>query len=254
MINKMLAVVLMVSCTNCATTTSTPRAESVDRGMLVPLHSVAPTIQTAIRYAGSDNFVGQPVTGYDAPVCLLTAAAAAALAEAQGLLAAFGLELLVYDCYRPQRAVDHFMRWARDLDDRATKTRYYPRIAKASLVRDGYIAERSGHSRGSTVDLTLIGDAGPPLDMGTPWDFFDSSSHTAFPALTNEQRRNRLLLVSVMDRAGFENYAKEWWHFTLRDEPNPDVYLNQPVRQETCCASGISNRPPPVRSGIQPLR
>ena len=170
------------------------------------------------------------MTGYDAPVCLLTVAAAEALAAAQRLLVPFGLGLLVYDCYRPQQAVDHFMRWAEDLSDLTTKAQYYPAIAKATLVRDGYIAERSGHSRGSTVDLTLIDDAGRPLDMGTSWDFFDRRSHTAFPALSAEQRRNRLLLVSVMDRAGFDNYTKEWWHFTLRNEPNPNTYLNQPVR------------------------
>lgn len=181
-------------------------------------------------YASKANFVGRPVTGYDAPVCLLTEAAALALAQAQQLLAPYGLGLLVYDCYRPQQAVDHFMRWARDLNDQATKARYYPKIAKATLVPDGYIAERSGHSRGSTVDLTLIGATGAPLDMGTAWDFFDPSSHTAFPELTAVQRSNRLLLVSVMDRSGFDNYSKEWWHFTLRNEPNPDGYLNVPVR------------------------
>jgi D-alanyl-D-alanine dipeptidase len=136
---------------------------------LVDLASVDPTIETEIRYAGSDNFVGSPVDGYDAPRCWLTRPAARALASVQHDLASEGLRLRVYDCYRPQRAVDHFMRWAADPDDRSTQADYYPNLPKEALFAEGYIAARSGHSRGSTLDLTLVRNAdGAPSTWGAP--------------------------------------------------------------------------------------
>ncbi|MGI9038501.1 MAG: M15 family metallopeptidase, partial [Gemmatimonadota bacterium] len=145
-----------------------------------------------------------------------------------------GYGLRVYDCYRPQRAVDHFVRWARDTADRRTKAEYYPGVPKSALFADGYIAERSGHSRGSTVDLTMVevhSDAeSEPLDMGTPFDFFDPLSATDSPGVTPRQRADRALLREYMEAGGFRNYEAEWWHYTLVDEPWPERYLDVVIR------------------------
>lgn len=184
----------------------------------------APRAIYDIRYAGAENFTGGPVDGYEAPRCLLTREAASALAAAEADLEAMGLRLRVYDCYRPQRAVDHFTRWAADESDVATKPDYYPNVSKTALFARGYIAERSGHSRGSTVDLTIDG-----LDMGSPWDRFDEISHTASRAVAAEARANRLLLKLVMERHGFKNYDQEWWHYTLSGEPFPETYFDFPI-------------------------
>ncbi|GHD17184.1 D-alanyl-D-alanine dipeptidase [Halioglobus japonicus] len=199
--------------------------------VLVNLIDYAPDIKTEIRYHGSDNFVGRRVDGYEAPQCLLTLPSAQALAAAQQELLSFGLSLRVYDCYRPQRAVDHFMRWTRDTSDTLQKARYYPTLAKSELVPKGYIAEQSGHSRGSTVDLTLVETAsGQALDMGTEWDYFGPLSNTQNDTIRPKARANRLLLRSVMERHGFSNYPAEWWHFTLKNEPYPETYFDEPVR------------------------
>lgn len=205
---------------------------------LVDVRGIEPSIRVDMRYAGSDNFVGTRVEGYEAPVCLLARPAAEALAEVQRSLAHDGLGLLVYDCYRPQRAVDHFVRWAADTADVRTKAQHYPDVPKSRLFEEGYIAERSGHSRGGTVDLTLVREPAPgeaaeaaaPLDMGTPYDFFDPRSHTESPDVGDEALANRLRLREAMEAGGFRNYEAEWWHYTLRDEPYPDTYFNLPVR------------------------
>ena len=185
-----------------------------------------------MRYFGADNFVGRRIDGYEAPRCLLARPAAAALSVVQRDLAQRGLGLKVLDCYRPGRAVAHFMRWARDTADVARKADYYPAIDKRNLFRLGYIAERSGHSRGSTVDLTLVrrpGGEGDP-DMGTPFDFFSPKSWPGDISVGETARRNRTLLAAAMARGGFRSYAKEWWHFTLRNEPFPARYFDFPVR------------------------
>lgn len=185
---------------------------------------IAPGVVYDIRYAGADNFVGAPVDGYGAPRCLLTREAAAGLAAAQAELESMNLRLRVYDCYRPQRAVNHFVRWAADERDIATKPQYYPDVPKAELFALGYIAERSGHSRGSAVDLTIDG-----LDMGSSWDRFGEISHAASGAVGAEARANRLLLKLVMEKHGFENYDREWWHYTLSAEPFPETYFDFPI-------------------------
>ena len=200
---------------------------------LVPLADLAPDVSQDLRYAGPDNFVGAPIDGYERPVCLLTEPAARALAEVERDLAPQGLGLRVFDCYRPARAVAHFARWAHDLSDQRTKPRYYPHVEKAELFEKGFIAERSSHSRGSTVDATLVeerADGGlGELDMGTPFDLFDARSATAadVPAAA---RANRQLLRESMERRGFRNLAAEWWHYTLADEPYPERYFDVPVR------------------------
>ncbi|MGZ8959622.1 MAG: M15 family metallopeptidase [Methylosarcina sp.] len=196
----------------------------------VYLTDVAPSIVLDIRYANGDNFVGGPIDGYARPIAITTRAAAEALKKAQADLQRFGLGLKVFDAYRPQKAVDHFVRWARDGADLRTRPRYYPGVAKQDLFREEYIAARSGHSRGSTVDVTLVyrddGGLAIELDMGSPFDFFDSRSWPEYPALSATQRAHRLLLQTVMEKHGFKPYPKEWWHFTLKNEPYPETYFN----------------------------
>jgi len=191
--------------------------------------TVVPGLIVEMRYAGSHNFVGRPIDGYEAPRCLLSRAAAAALAEVARDLASRGLRIKAFDCYRPTRAVANFVRWARDLKDTAGKAEFYPDVDKRTLFRDGYIASQSGHSRGSTLDMTLANDDGHELDMGTPFDFFSPKSWPADPSVTPEQHANRMLLATAMRRRGFRPYDKEWWHFTLRGEPFPNTYFDFPV-------------------------
>lgn len=197
----------------------------------VNVAEVVPDARFDIRYFTGENFVGVQIDGYEAPRCYLTQPAAEALKAVATQADARGLGLLIFDCYRPARAVAHFARWASDLQDEAHKATYYPDIAKSELFREGYIAERSGHSRGSTLDLTLFDRAtGKPLDMGTPFDLFDTRSWTDSPAVTPAQRANRDVLQTLMRQNGFKGFDKEWWHFTLADEPFPDTYFDFPVR------------------------
>ncbi|WP_247121172.1 M15 family metallopeptidase [Kordiimonas marina] len=188
-----------------------------------------PGLIVEARYAGRENFMGRPVAGYHANKAFLAKPAAEALQAVQAALAREGLGLKVFDAYRPQRAVDDFMAWCADAGDTVRKADYYPDVDKGQLVAKGYIAEKSGHSRGSTVDLTLVKD-GVELDMGSGFDFFGPVSHYAAEGLTDAQKANRKLLRDVMARHGFEPYAPEWWHFTLRHEPYPDTYSDFPVR------------------------
>ncbi|MEQ8209882.1 MAG: M15 family metallopeptidase [Lacipirellulaceae bacterium] len=192
------------------------------------------SIEVDLRYVTKNNFLGRPVDGYEKSRCVLTREAAIALKQVQDELRPYRLGLKVFDAYRPQRAVDHFVRWSRDASDQQTKEKYYPEVAKGDLFRQGYIATRSGHSRGSTVDLTIVslgkGDARKELDMGTPFDFFGRESWIDNTKLTPQQRANRLLLREIMTKHGFRPYDKEWWHFTLQDEPYPETYFDFPIR------------------------
>ncbi|CAO4186593.1 M15 family metallopeptidase [Methylorubrum extorquens] len=220
---------MRIALTGLALAASQPAAAETDPFVDAARH--VPGLALDMRYAGSDNFVGRPIVGYEAPRCLLTPQAARALARVQASLAPDGLGLKVFDCYRPRQAVADFAAWARDPADTRMKAAYYPRTDKADLFRLGYIAERSSHSRGSTVDLTLVRSAdGAELDMGTPFDLFDPSSATDFPGVSPIQSRNRHRLRHAMIRAGFVPYAQEWWHFTLKDEPYPDTAFDRPVR------------------------
>ncbi|MCG8415129.1 MAG: M15 family metallopeptidase [Pseudomonadales bacterium] len=188
-------------------------------------------LQTEVRYFSSNNFVGEPITGYLAPTIYMTERTYQALLAVSEDLETFGIGVKIFDAYRPQQAVDHFVRWAENLSDTRMKIQYYPRVDKANLFRDGYIAARSGHSRGSTVDLTLVDLAtGVELDMGTPWDFFDLSSWGESDQVSSVQRANRALLRSVMTKHGFNPLREEWWHFTLADEPYPETYFGFPVQ------------------------
>jgi len=188
-------------------------------------------LNVQLRYRRSDNFMGRPVPGYEGDRLILTQPAAAALAQVQNDLRPLGLGLLVYDGYRPQRAVDAFVAWAEDLEDQVNKADYYPDVDKRNLFAEGYIANRSGHTRGSTLDLTVIDLAtGEPLDMGTPWDHFGPESWPDYAGVSGQQRANRLLLRALMIAHGFRPYDQEWWHFTLADEPFPETYFDFPVR------------------------
>ncbi|WP_433449055.1 M15 family metallopeptidase [Streptomyces sp. CA-142005] len=224
----------------------------------VALRTVDPTIVQEMRYFTPHNFVGERIDGYEQPMCILTRPAAEALHKAQLTLLRKGYTLKVYDCYRPQRAVNHFVRWAKDLDDQATKGEFYPNVDKTRLFADGYIAEKSGHSRGSTMDLTIVKlparptrpyHPGQPLvpcfapkeerfpdnsvDMGTGFDCFDTLAHTLDPRIQGEQRANRLLLKSTLENLGFVNLAEEWWHYTYKPEPYPDTYFDFPVSSKS---------------------
>ncbi len=240
----------------CAAVTSVGTAEGANKlpKGFAYLRDVAPTIVQDMRYFGSHNFLGRPVAGYEANECILTRRAALRLKKVQARLKSKSLSLKVYDCYRPKRAVSDFIAWARNLGDRKTKAEFYPTIPKSELFRRKYIAKRSKHSRGSTVDLTIITlppaaepvyDPDAPqaachlprsqrfadnsLDFGTGYDCFHELSHTRNPAITGAAKANRMLLVSEMRRAGFTNYHREWWHFELKDEPYRKTHFDFPV-------------------------
>lgn len=196
----------------------------------VEVKTVIPDLDVELRYYSTNNFVGKPIDGYKANKLILTKPTAEALKKIQEELQNRNLCLKVYDGYRPQRAVNEFMRWARVLNDTINKSEFYPDVYKKDLFKAGYIASKSGHSRGSTVDLTIIdGNTGQPLDMGSSYDFFGVVSWVDHQELTDEQKANRQILQEVMLKHGFRNYPKEWWHFTLRGEPYPDTYFDFPI-------------------------
>ena len=220
----------------------------------VYIKDVIPNIVLDIRYHSEYNFLGTQVDGYKVPVGIITKQGAEALAQVQAELSQFGMSLKIYDAYRPQQAVDHFIRWVADFGDTLTKREFYPTLEKPVLLEEVYIATRSSHTRGSAVDLTIVplpvpeqkefditnqcdcsrGNRNPSLDnsidMGSGFDCFHELSHTAQPRLTEEQRINRLLLKSIMEKHGFRNYSKEWWHFNLIVEPFPETYFNFPIK------------------------
>ncbi|WP_405809635.1 M15 family metallopeptidase [Streptomyces sp. NBC_00210] len=248
------AALLAVTASTAAAPAARAHSEPTAPREFVALRTVDRTIIQEMRYTTPHNFVGERIDGYRQPLCILTLPAAQALHRAQQTLLRQGYSLKVYDCYRPQRAVDHFVRWAKDLEDEAMKKEFYPHVDKSRLFADGYIAEKSGHSRGSTVDLTVVElpalptrpyIPGEPLipcyaprsarfpdnsvDMGTGFDCFDTLSHTDDPRIQGEQRANRQLLKSTLSAVGFVNLPEEWWHFTYKPEPFPDTFFDFPV-------------------------
>ena len=185
---------------------------------------------TDLRYFSDNNFVGKPIEGYRANRAILTSEAIHALGAVQKDLNEFGLGIKLYDAYRPQQSVDHFVRWSHEPAATETKPAYYPNVEKSELFDLGYISEHSGHSRGSTVDMTIVDlKTGTELDMGSPFDLFDPVSWPNAQMLSLDQRAHRLLLAEIMQKHGFKPYPKEWWHFTLSDEPFPKTYFNFPV-------------------------
>ncbi len=186
-----------------------------------------PTIQIELRYFSENNFIGKQIDGYERDVLILSKEATLALKKVQIKLNKKGLGLKIYDGYRPQRAVNHFWKWALTINDTLMKHQYYPKVSKKNLFKEGYIATKSGHTRGSTIDLTLIDlKTGKELDMGSPYDFFGKESWVAFDAISIQQKQHRNTLQKVMLENGFRNYKQEWWHFTLRNEPYPNTYFD----------------------------
>lgn len=221
-----IAAILVAMLVAAGCTHAQPVSE-LDRSGFVDAATAVPGIVVDMRYAGSENFVGRPIAGYQAPVCFLTREAVAALAKVQARLQEFGLGLKVYDCYRPKRAVADFVVWAQDLGDQTRKAEQYPNVDKTKLFELGYIAEKSGHSRGSTLDLTLVGArTGAELDMGSGYDLFDPISWPSDQRVGPAARAHRMLLQDVMLSNGFKPLKEEWWHFTLKDEPYPATYFD----------------------------
>ena len=200
----------------------------------VYLTDIAPSILQDIRYATDNNFIGKPLPGYKDPICILTEPTADALVKVQQELNQQGLGLKVFDGYRPQTSVNEFIRWSKDAPDQKMKAVYYPNVNKADFFKLGYIKKKSGHTRGSTVDLTIIDlKTNQELDMGTPFDFMDELSHPLSQGVTLKQYLNRQLLNNMMSRHGFiplKQQDTEWWHFTLKNELFPDTYFNFPVK------------------------
>lgn len=242
---QLVIAMLMLFCCNWAV--------ADDRNKFVAISDVVPDAILEIRYFGTYNFVGTRIDGYEQPTALLTKEAAEALKAVSDDVKSKGYRLKIYDAYRPQKAVDNFVRWAEDIPDTLMKTYFYPDLDKSVLFEQDYIAEKSGHTRGSTVDLTLFDmTTEKELDMGGTFDFFGPESHPDFcgnpdtdtytggtsPAgrtITAEQFHNRMILRQAMLRHGFKPIYSEWWHFTLKDEPYPTTYFTFPVRQEECC-------------------
>ena len=192
------------------------------------LDEAAPGILWKAMYATKDNFTGAAVDGYQCDRLAGTAELAAALTRAAALAGARGLKLFLWDAYRPQRAVDGFLRWCAAPEDGKTKQKHYPNIDKADIVPLGYVAARSGHSRGGAVDLTLALPDGTPIEMGGGFDLMDEISHHGAPVAA-EAAQNRLLLRAIMEESGFVPYESEWWHYSLKDEPYPQTYFDFPL-------------------------
>lgn len=197
----------------------------------VVITDVVPDAILEIRYYSTYNFVGERIDGYEQPIALMTKQAADSLKVVSDELRKHGYRIKIWDSYRPQRAVNHFIRWAEDLQDTTMKHIFYPMVDKSLLFEQNYIMAKSGHSRGSTIDLTLVDEqTGLELDMGSPFDWFGEESHPDYMDLTPTQLANRLVLRHAMLSHGFVGLDSEWWHFTLADEPFPDTYYDFPVR------------------------
>lgn len=207
---------------------------SDDSSDFVLLSEAVPDVILEIRYYSTYNFVGDRIDGYEEPLAMLTTEAAAALKEASDELMGMGYRLKIFDAYRPQKAVTHFMNWALDTDDTRMKDYFYPELDKVVLFPQGYIAEHSGHSRGSTVDLTLFDmNTEREVDMGGTFDYFGELSHPDYTEITEEQYAMRMLLREVMVKHGFRPLVEEWWHFTLEDEPYPNTYFTFPINSDS---------------------
>ncbi len=238
----LLAVTLLAACSSARQTAV--KAPEADSSQFVNIMDVVPDAILEIRYYGTYNFVGDRIDGYLQPTALLTKRAADSLKAVSDDVIKMGYRLKIYDAYRPQMAVDHFVRWAANVSDTRMKKYFYPNLDKSVLFEQEYIMEKSGHTRGSTVDLTLFDmNTEKELDMGGTFDWFGHESHPDFGGdpekmeysgkgnITAEQFRNRMILRAAMLRHGFKPLDSEWWHFTLKDEPFPDTYFTFPVTE-----------------------
>ena len=230
-----MLVTLLSSCRN----TETAVLPEEDRSDFVLVTDVVPDAILEIRYYSTYNFIGDRIPGYEEPVALLTRQAADSLKAVSDELLQLGYRLKIFDAYRPQCAVDYFMKWAKDVEDVRMKEYFYPELDKSVLVPQEYVAEKSGHTRGSTIDLTLFDmKKEKEVDMGCTYDYFGIASHPdvlpgqeigAYEPINEEQYHNRMILRDAMLRHGFKPYDCEWWHFTLKDEPYPDTYFTFPI-------------------------
>lgn len=242
----LLVIISLLLLTSCASNTNTQRLNSsndlstanvapeADSSDFVLISDVIPDAILEIRYYSTYNFVGERIDGYEEPVALLTKEAAEHLKEVSDDLVKQGYRLKIFDAYRPQMAVTNFMNWAKDIDDIRMKDYFYPELDKSVLFDQGYIAEKSGHSRGSTVDLTLFDmSIGKEVDMGGTFDYFGELSHPDYTDITEQQYQNRMILRDAMLSHGFKPLEEEWWHFTLKDEPYPDTYFTFTVNSKS---------------------
>ena len=236
--NYWLLAVILIFC-GVAVETAAQKAEkravlpdTEDASQFVMLADAVPDAILEIRYFGTYNFVGTRIDGYLEPTALLTREAADSLQAVSKDVMALGYRLKIYDAYRPQKAVDHFVRWAEQIPDTLMKPYFYPDLDKSVLFAKGYIAKKSGHTRGSTVDLTLFDmNTEKEVDMGGTFDWFGPESHPDFRGITPAQFANRMILRRAMMRHGFKPISSEWWHFTLKNEPFPNTYFTFPVKQ-----------------------
>lgn len=229
--------VILFTC-SCASDNS-KNAPEMDSSQFVLISEHIPDVILEIRYYSTFNFIGDRIPGYLEPVAILSRQAADSIKVVSDELRQQGYLLKIYDAYRPQCAVDYFMAWAEDIDDVRMKEYFYPELDKSVLVPQEYVARKSSHTRGSTVDLTLFDmNLQKDVDMGCTFDYFGIASHPdvlpgqeigAYRPITEEQYRNRMILQETMVRHGFKIYECEWWHFTLKDEPFPDTYFNFPI-------------------------
>lgn len=241
----LIMVLSLAACSNAGDSRNSEVCPEEDASEFVLVTDVIPDVILEIRYFSTYNFIGDRIPGYEMPVALLTRQAADSLKAVSDELLARGYRLKIFDAYRPQCAVDYFMEWAKNFDDTRMKEYFYPELDKSVLVPQEYIAEKSGHTRGSTVDLTLFDmRLEKEVDMGCTYDYFGVASHPdvqpgqeigAYRPITREQYDNRMILREAMLAHGFKPYDCEWWHFTLVDEPFPDTYFTFPV---SCCSDG----------------
>lgn len=253
------APVLLASCRNSEA--GIPPEQ--DSSAFVFVTDAVPDVILEIRYFSTYNFIGDRIPGYDEPVALLTRQAADSLKAVSDELLRQGYRLKVFDAYRPQCAVDYFLEWAKDTEDVRMREYFYPELEKSVLIPQGYIAEKSGHSRGSTIDLTLFDmTAGKEVDMGCTFDYFGVASHPdilpgqeagAYRPINEEQYRNRMILRDAMLRHGFKPYNSEWWHFTLENEPFPDTYFTFPVSVSRRRSRNHTETTEPARATAAPM-
>lgn len=236
---SLLVCAMLVTLLSACKNTETAVLPEEDRSDFVLVTDVVPDAILEIRYYSTYNFIGDRIPGYEEPVALLTRQAADSLKAVSDELLQLGYRLKIFDAYRPQCAVDYFMKWAKDVEDVRMKEYFYPELDKSVLVPQEYVAEKSGHTRGSTIDLTLFDmKKEKEVDMGCTYDYFGIASHPdvlpgqeigAYEPINEEQYHNRMILRDAMLRHGFKPYDCEWWHFTLKDEPYPDTYFTFPI-------------------------
>lgn len=224
--SSIFLVILIFGIFSCSNNQSAKKEEYPPEGFVL-IENEIPNILVDARYFGENNFIGRPINGYHSDSLILSLEATKALAKIQEILKPKGYELKIFDAYRPQKGVDQFMEWAKDLKDTLNKREYYPRVEKSNLFKEGYIASKSGHSRGSTVDLTLVfSQSLEELDMGSPYDFFGKISWPSDTTLSPLQYNNRMFLKTLMEENGFIHLPQEWWHFTLKNETFPNQYFD----------------------------